>query len=182
MKPPIICLCGSLKFADVWRANHTFLTHCGCIVLGVGAGYMSGELPVADGDLKKRLDALHFRKIDLCDFVLVINKEGYMGNSTRREINYANSIGKSVFYITAKEGKKDGTKVSPLRGPLGRENDDCRGSAGPDGSDVDEAIHGESGERTQRSFVRCRHYTTGMSRVKCLTCETKREQVQEPPS
>ncbi len=175
MKPPIICLCGSLKFADVWRANHTFLTHSGCIVLGVGAGYLSGDLKVASGDLKRDLDQLHLRKIDLCDFVIVINKGGYVGNSTRREINYANSIGKSVFYIEAKEGKEDGTKASPLRGPLGCEHNANRGGTGGAGGEEDEAIRGGSGDGTGRPPHGLRNHPGGVQNSECQQGEAKGE-------
>lgn len=49
--------------------------------------------------LKKELDELHFRKIDMSDEVYVINLEGYIGESTRNEINYAKKTGKPVNYM-----------------------------------------------------------------------------------
>ena len=38
------------------------------------------------------------RKIDLADEVFVINKDGYIGESTKREIEYAKAKGKPIFY------------------------------------------------------------------------------------
>ncbi|MET7853107.1 hypothetical protein ABZT48_33855 [Streptomyces avermitilis] len=44
------------------------------------------------------LDGLHRRKIDLADDVLVVNPGGYIGDSTRSEIDYARALGKPVRY------------------------------------------------------------------------------------
>ncbi len=44
------------------------------------------------------LDDMHFRKIDLADEIFVVNPGGYIGASTRREIEYAHSTGKDVKY------------------------------------------------------------------------------------
>jgi len=49
-------------------------------------------------ELKQRLDTLHLRKIDLADEILVLNQDGYIGESTRREIDYAASLGKPVRF------------------------------------------------------------------------------------
>lgn len=46
--------------------------------------------------VKEQMDELHLRKIDLADEILVVNVDGYIGNSTKREIEYAHSIGKRV--------------------------------------------------------------------------------------
>jgi hypothetical protein len=44
------------------------------------------------------LDALHLRKIDLADRVLVVNPGGYIGESTSREIAYAHATGKPISF------------------------------------------------------------------------------------
>lgn len=49
--------------------------------------------------IKDILDQLHFRKIDLCDEVYVINKDGYIGESTTNEINYAKKLNKPIYYL-----------------------------------------------------------------------------------
>jgi histidinol phosphatase-like enzyme len=48
---------------------------------------------------KTIVDELHKRKIDLADIVIVINKNGYIGESTRNEIDYANSQNKMILYM-----------------------------------------------------------------------------------
>ena len=52
-----------------------------------------------DLDLKiTMLDELHKRKIDLADQVLILNVGGYIGESTRSEIEYATKQGKFIWY------------------------------------------------------------------------------------
>ena len=45
------------------------------------------------------MDELHLRKIDLADRVLVVNVGGYIGDSTKREIEYATATGKPIAYL-----------------------------------------------------------------------------------
>jgi hypothetical protein len=79
-------------------------TMAGRIVLSVGFYPHSSEqahgehigISVAD---KLKLDDLHKRKIDLCNEVLVINVGGYIGESTRSEIEYATALGKRIRYL-----------------------------------------------------------------------------------
>ncbi|MFB8379529.1 hypothetical protein ACFYZ6_04625 [Streptomyces rubiginosohelvolus] len=74
------------------RANRD-LTFAGVIVVAPGE---ADEL-ITD-EQKAALDALHLRKIDLADRVLVVNPGGYIGESTRREIAYAHATGKPVSF------------------------------------------------------------------------------------
>jgi hypothetical protein len=104
--PPVVCLCGSTRFHDEFRRANLRLTLAGQIVLSIGCDAKSdGDLPAAaagDGGaaaVKARLDALHKRKIDLADYVLVLNVGGYVGESTRSEIDYARAAGKPVRYL-----------------------------------------------------------------------------------
>ena len=48
---------------------------------------------------KEMLDDMHKRKIDMADEIFVINVGGYIGSSTRSEIDYALSRGKGVRYL-----------------------------------------------------------------------------------
>lgn len=45
------------------------------------------------------LDDMHKRKIDMADYIFVINKDNYIGESTRSEIEYAENTGKPVYYL-----------------------------------------------------------------------------------
>ena len=91
----VVCLCGSTRFrAEIVEANR-LLTLEGHIVLAPGVFGHDGD-PITD-DEKAKLDALHLRKIDMAKQVIVIAPEGYIGESTRREIVYAESTGKPVI-------------------------------------------------------------------------------------
>ncbi len=92
--PPIVVLCGSLRFARAWKEETRRLTLEGKIVLGVGC---QGHTP----EEKARLDALHFRKIDLADEVRILNVGGYIGDSTTNELMYAIASGKPVTFLEA---------------------------------------------------------------------------------
>ena len=49
------------------------------------------------------LDDMHKRKIDMADGIYVINVGGYIGASTRSEIDYALAHGKKVEYLEPPE-------------------------------------------------------------------------------
>ena len=66
-----------------------------------------GHLPQAELDeIKARLDELHKRKIDLADEVLILNVNGYVGTSTRSELEYAIAHGKMVRWLEPSEPNK----------------------------------------------------------------------------
>lgn len=48
---------------------------------------------------KEMLDDMHKRKIDMADEIFVINVGGYIGDSTKSEIEYAIKNGKKVNYL-----------------------------------------------------------------------------------
>lgn len=92
-RPEIVCICGSTRFVDEMRAANRDLTFAGVIVVAPGE---AGE--VVTHEQKTALDALHLRKIDLADRVLVVNPGGYVGESTRREVAYARATGKPISF------------------------------------------------------------------------------------
>ena len=82
------------------------LTLQGNIVISVGLYGHAGDQEVWDGmdegtlsKTKEMLDDMHKRKIDMADAIYVINKGGYIGDSTRSEIEYAKATGKPVNYL-----------------------------------------------------------------------------------
>ncbi|GAB2473378.1 hypothetical protein [Xylanimonas ulmi] len=95
-RPEIVCLCGSTRFAEEFRAVNLALTLAGVIVLAPGV-FAHASDPITD-EQKAALAALHLAKIDLADRVVVVNPGGYLGDSTRREIRYAHHRGKPVEY------------------------------------------------------------------------------------
>jgi hypothetical protein len=99
----VITLCGSVKFWDEYIRQNAILTLQGNIVLSCGLSLKEGyedilvDLPI--DDVKRDLDFLHLRKIDLSDEIFVLDVGGYIGDSTQREIEYALSTGKKVRYL-----------------------------------------------------------------------------------
>lgn len=102
--PEIVCLCGSTRFYDAFQRANYYETMRGKIVLSVGHYPHSpetahGESVGCTPEQKIALDILHKRKIDLADEVLVLNVGGYIGSSTRSEIEYAEAHGKPIRYL-----------------------------------------------------------------------------------
>lgn len=125
-KPKVITLCGSSRFKDAHEKAQADLTLAGNIIIPMG---MYGHLAGIDmnGEIKKRLDELHFRKIDISDGIFVVNEripyckeckefrlktmgcsceaawigsfKPYIGESTQNEIEYAKSLGKEIIYL-----------------------------------------------------------------------------------
>ena len=95
----IITLCGSTKFKNEYLEAQKRLTLEGNIVISVGLFGHSGDNEVYTENKKEMLDDMHLRKIDLADEIFVINTGGYIGESTKREIEYAGKTGKIIKYL-----------------------------------------------------------------------------------
>lgn len=52
-----------------------------------------------DEKTKKMLDEMHRQKIDMSDEIYIINFGGYIGESTKAEIEYAKTKGKKLSYL-----------------------------------------------------------------------------------
>jgi hypothetical protein len=94
-RPEIVCICGSMRFADEMRTANSDLTLAGAIV--VAPGFFPRDQLITD-EQKATLGDLHLRKIDLADRVLIVNPGGYVGETTTREIAYARATGKPVAF------------------------------------------------------------------------------------
>ena len=105
-KYKVITLCGSTRFKEEFLTEQKRLTLEGFIVISVGLFGHSGDNEVwesmDEGTLtatKAMLDDMHKAKIDMSDEIFVINVGGYIGDSTRSEIEYAKAHGKAVRYL-----------------------------------------------------------------------------------
>lgn len=98
--PKIVCLCGSTKFWRTFQEQSLSLSLAGVIVLSIGSATASDEEHGITPAQKEIFNELHKRKIDLCDEVLVLNVNGYIGDHTRSEIRYAESIRRPVKYLS----------------------------------------------------------------------------------
>ena len=104
-KYKVVTLCGSTRFKEQFIDAQKRLTLAGYIVISVGLFGHAGDQEVWDGmdegtlsKTKEMLDDMHKRKIDMADEIYVINVGGYIGDSTRSEIQYAEEHGKPVRY------------------------------------------------------------------------------------
>ena len=95
----VITLCGSTRFKEAFLEAQKRLTLEGNIVISVGLFGHSGDDVVWTEGVKDMLDRQHLAKIDLADEIFVINVGGYIGDSTRREIAYAEFKGKTISYL-----------------------------------------------------------------------------------
>ena len=95
----VVTLCGSTRFKDKFLKMQKALTLDGYIVISVGLFGHSGDNEVFDGGTKSMLDDMHKRKIDMADEIFVINVDGYIGESTKSEIEYAIKTGKGIAYL-----------------------------------------------------------------------------------
>ena len=98
-KYKVITLCGSTRFKDEFLEVQKKLTLEGNIVISVGLFGHSGDDEVWSEGVKEMLNDMHKRKIDMADEIFVVNKGGYIGSSTRSEIEYAKVTGKTVCYM-----------------------------------------------------------------------------------
>lgn len=95
----VITLCGSTKFKEQFIQAQKELTLQGNIVISVGLFGHSGDNEVWTEGTKEMLDDMHKRKIDMADAIYVINVGGYIGSSTKSEIEYAKQQNKEVYYL-----------------------------------------------------------------------------------
>lgn len=103
--PIVVCLCGSTRFWREFQRAGLAETMAGRIVLSIGAASGTddehfGNLPRDEYDrVKTMLDALHMHKIEMADEVLILNVGGYVGESTRRELEYARQLDKVIRWL-----------------------------------------------------------------------------------
>jgi hypothetical protein len=95
----VITLCGSTKFKKQFREAEAALSLKGHIVISLGFFEQSEGFELTK-ELKELFEIMHYRKIDMCDEIFVIDVHEYLGESTRKEIEYAKNKGKVVRYYS----------------------------------------------------------------------------------
>lgn len=112
-KPTIVCLCGSTKFWREFQRAGLRETLKGKIVLSIGAAsgtddeHFGNMAPEEYTEVKKMLDELHLRKIEMADEILVLNTDGYIGESTRKEIRHAYILWKKIRWLEKEHAHKN---------------------------------------------------------------------------
>jgi len=94
----IITLCGSTKFKKEFQEENIRLTLEGNIVITVALFGHADNIDLSV-PTKTLLDRIHKHKIMIADSIFVINKDGYIGKSTKSEIEYAKSFNKEIVYM-----------------------------------------------------------------------------------
>lgn len=95
----IITVCGSLRFQkEMMEISEKMELMENCVLTPI---YPTN--PDKDAYTEKEvviLDKMHKEKIKISDAILVVNVNGYIGNSTKSEIEYAKSLNKEIIYYT----------------------------------------------------------------------------------
>ena len=97
-KYKIITLCGSIKFKTEFMKMQEKLTLDGNIVF-IPNFFNTITKDEINSETKKMLDEMHRQKIDMSDEIFVINVQGYIGESTKSEIEYARRNRKRISYL-----------------------------------------------------------------------------------
>ena len=109
MKPEVVCFCGSSRFVAQMAILMWSFEKSGIITMGLHLlpdeaakrpdGTIIEHHLAEEQGVASKMDELHLRKIDLADSIFVVNIDGYIGESTRNEIAYAQKTGKPIKYL-----------------------------------------------------------------------------------
>lgn len=117
---PVVALCGSTRFADLFGHLRVEFTMRGYIVLGPEVMGHSNPLHEeglrVDPDARATLDRVQLAKIALADGVFVVNPDGHIDESTAREVEYAEGLGKAIGYLSDANLEE----VAPYKAPTVR--------------------------------------------------------------
>lgn len=97
----VITLCGSARFKDEFTKQEQILSLKGYIVLS--PIFFDKEIQTKlERSKLEMLKLMHYKRIELADEILVINKYGYIGDSTKKEIDFAKKLNKIIKFIENK--------------------------------------------------------------------------------
>lgn len=96
----VITVCGSLRFyKEMMEITEKMELEGNCMLVPI----YNPSKPNKDAFTEEEalmLDKMHKERIKLADAILVVNVDGYIGNSTRNEIEYAKSLNKEIIYYS----------------------------------------------------------------------------------
>lgn len=105
-KIPVITLCGSSKFKDVFEEVNQQLTMNGFVVISLGMFAHAKGIKLTNEQVEM-LKKIHFQKIDMSDAIFVVDVDRYIGESTKLEIDYAVKHKKDVIYYSMNKDSID---------------------------------------------------------------------------
>ena len=118
-RAPIVTLCGSMQFLDDFLKAESTLTMEGYVVLGVSVNKQSDDngISIMSEELREKFRKATLRKIEMSDEVFVINRNGYIGESTKEQLLYAQELGKTIsfMYINCPETCKSFSDNCPVK-------------------------------------------------------------------
>ena len=92
----IITLCGSMRFKNEMIPVAAELELSGNVV--IQCIYFPQNKKLSNFELEL-LSKLHYKKIEISDAIYVVNVDGYIGEATRNEIEYARSLNKEILSL-----------------------------------------------------------------------------------
>ncbi|MED3647793.1 hypothetical protein P4475_13470 [Halalkalibacterium halodurans] len=98
----VITLCGSTKFKRQFEQASAYLTLKGHVVLSVGFFEQSEGIEITEEQVQM-FENIHRRKIEMSDEIFALDVDGYIGRSTRKEIEFATSKGMPIRYYSESE-------------------------------------------------------------------------------
>jgi hypothetical protein len=106
-----VCLCGSTRFIELFDEANRELSKCGLTVISISMNLPTNEQhEQTDRFLKELLDLVHLNKILRSDAVFVLDKDGYIGRSTAREIVWARMHDKPVIQYSRMTSWSNGAR------------------------------------------------------------------------
>lgn len=102
----VICLIGSTKYEELFRKLEEDFSLAGYLVFSPLVYTQSGDKPKCGEDKKIILDYEAELKINKSDLVFVVDKDGYIGSSTKKQLDHAILLNKPVFYYSKGDFEK----------------------------------------------------------------------------
>ena len=97
MNYKIVTICGSMKFRnEMMMISEKLELKQWYIVIQCIYGDSSREYNESEMEI---LSKLHFEKIKISDAIYVVNVNGYIGEATKKEIEFAKSLNKEILYL-----------------------------------------------------------------------------------
>ena len=97
MNYKIVTICGSMKFRnEMMMISEKLELKQRYIVIQCIYGDSSREYNESEMEI---LSKLHFEKIKISDAIYVVNVNGYIGEATKKEIEFAKSLNKEILYL-----------------------------------------------------------------------------------
>ena len=98
----IVTLCGSMRFKNEMKKIGYILEtkYDMCVLQCV---YNDDGMELGEKE-RTALNLAHFKKIEVSDAVYVVNLQGYIGEQTKKEIAFAESLGREIIFHTEFKG------------------------------------------------------------------------------